>query len=461
MKLKWDIKLLIFIFLAYLTACSSPEVTPTLVSRKTLPPTWTYTPTSIPTLTPIPSTETPKETTNPTETAVPTATIAPSTSAIQTNEIGPPSTLDPLTEFPIITEIHMTSETAGWAFASNEDTVHVLHTSGGGNSWRDVTPPIESWSASIEHNEFCNPQLGEGYFLDEQRAWISTLCIDQERPQDAFTSEAMLFTTDSGSSWQMSKLPPGGKGVGYGRFVDFIDPMHGWFVIYDYAGAGGAYMGLHRTTDGGESWEAVRDTLGSSSGLSGNLAFGDTTTGVMTFKSFGRYTPLRINWTQDSGKTWEPQYLPEPEDPSTSDPTISDFECGSGFPHAFSKLEVDILVECRMLKDAGSISNEYIFSNFLYSTQDGGMSWESFPAPRGHLHLLNSNIGWILGEEIHLTVDGGKTWTKINEVTWQGQFNFIDANHGWAVARNDDEIALVRTENGGRAWIIVEPQLVP
>jgi len=114
-----------------------------------------------------------------------------------------------------------------------------------------------------------------------------------------------------------------------------------------------------------------------------------------------------------------------------------------------------------MLKDAGSSENKYIFSNFIYITQDGGLSWESSPAPSGHLHLLNPKYGWMLGEEIHLTEDGGKTWTKINEVSWQGQFNFIDEYRGWAVARNDDEIALVKTENGGRSWMIVEPEFIP
>jgi photosystem II stability/assembly factor-like uncharacterized protein len=382
-------------------------------------------------------------------TAVPSATEQPIT------EIDTPGSIDPIKGELIITEIHMISETSGWAFASSGDNVLVLYTSDGSSSWRDVTPPIEIWSAYLPQDWI--PRLGEGFFLDDDRAWISTLIVDQ---WDAFTAKVMLSTDDGGATWQMRTLPRG-MGAGYGRFVDFIDPVHGWFVVYETARSGTAYTGLYRTVDGGESWEIVLDALGTSSGKSRALAFGDTTTGVMTISHIGWHIPLYIQWTQDGGTTWEPQYLPEPEDPSTSDPTISDFECGSRSPHAFSKLEVDILVECRMLKDAGSISNEYIFSNFLYSTQDGGMSWESFPAPRGHLHLLNPNIGWMLGEEIHLTEDGGKTWTKINEVTWQGQFNFIDANLGWAVARNDDEITLVRTENGGQAWMIVEPQLVP
>jgi photosystem II stability/assembly factor-like uncharacterized protein len=311
--------------------------------------------------------------------------------------------------------------------------------------------------SGIGQNEFYVPRLGEGFFLDERRAWISTMIVYS---YNAFAAQIMLSTNDGGATWHMRTLPKG-LGVGYGHFVDFIDPMHGWFVVYDYAGAGGAYTGLYRTTDGGDSWEAVLDALGTSSGLSGDLAFGDPTTGVMTFRRNGFYSPPHINWTQDGGATWKCQNIPEPEDPSTSDPSITYFECGTAFPYAFSKLEVAFIVECRMLKDAGSISNQYLFSNYIYSTQDGGLSWETHPAPAGDLHLLNPRIGWMFGEEIHLTEDGGKTWTKINEVSWQGQFNFIDAHHGWAVARHGDEIALVKTENGGRSWMIIEPEFIP
>jgi photosystem II stability/assembly factor-like uncharacterized protein len=404
--------------------------------------------------------ETSTQTSTPTKTPTSTETTIPLATELPDIEIGPRGTLDPTAEFPTITEIHMTSKTYGWALASRGENVLVLRTSDGGTSWQDVTPPIESWSAYITQNWYHVPQLGEGFFLDDRRAWISTLVVEVSASQSAFTAEVMLSTDDGGATWHMRTLPEG-KGAGYGRFVDFINPMHGWFVVYNYAGAGGAYTGLYRTVDGGESWEAVLDVLGTASGYSGDLAFGDTTTGVMTFRRSGFYVPPHINWTQDGGTTWKCQYVPEPEDPSASDPSISDFECGTAFPHAFSKLEVALLVECRMLRDAGSPSNEYLFSNFVYSTQDGGRSWQSFPAPSGRLHLLSPSLGWMLGEEIHLTEDGGNSWTKINEVTWQGQFNFIDAHHGWAVARNDDEVALVRTENGGRSWMIVEPRLVP
>jgi photosystem II stability/assembly factor-like uncharacterized protein len=250
---------------------------------------------------------------------------------------------------------------------------------------------------------------------------------------------------------------PEGQGAGYGTFIGFIDPLHGWFNVYNYAGAGGSYTGLYRTLDGGESWEAVLDVFGSASAVSEDLVFGDAKTGVMTFRRSYYVDQPYVRWTQDGGTTWgDFQFLPEPEDPSASDPAIIFFECGTAFPHAFTQLEVVLIVECRAMRDAS-----YIFSNFLYSTEDGGLSWQSFPAPSGRLYLLSPSVGWMLGEEIHITEDGGQSWVKINEVTWRGQFSFVDAHHGWAVARNEDEIALVKTENGGRSWTVVEPRLVP
>jgi hypothetical protein len=45
-------------------------------------------------------------------------------------------------------------------------------------------------------------------------------------------------------------------------------------------------------------------------------------------------------------------------------------------------------------------------------------------------------------------------------VNWDGQFSFVDASNGWAVAQAEEEIALVRTTDGGRIWQMIEPQIV-
>jgi photosystem II stability/assembly factor-like uncharacterized protein len=392
-------------------------------------------------------------------------TAAPSATELPIIEIDTPSSLDPTVGELIITEIHMTSVTSGWALASRGARTLVLHSSDGGTSWQDVTPPIEAWSSYIASQENSVipsvPQLGDGTFLDDHRAWISTNLFFESDAQFSAAAEVVLSTEDSGATWRI-KLLPEGLGAGNGRFIGFIDPLHGWFTVESYAGAGGSYTAIYRTTDGGESWELVLDEFGCASCVTENLAFGDATTGVMTFERSDFVIRPYVRWTHDGGMNWgNIEYLPEPEDPSTSDPTITDFTCGTAFPHAFSQLEVVLLVECRMLRDAGYIYNKYIYSNFLYLTNDGGLSWRSSPAPSGSLYLLSPSGGWMLGEEIFSTENAGLSWTKVNNVTWDGQFNFVDALHGWAVARNANENALVKTENGGQTWTIVEPRLLP
>ena len=60
-KSKLIYPILIFLLIT-ISSCTSREQTPELISRKTLPPTWTEGPTSTPTLTPVPPTETPTPT---------------------------------------------------------------------------------------------------------------------------------------------------------------------------------------------------------------------------------------------------------------------------------------------------------------------------------------------------------------------------------------------------------------
>jgi len=75
--------------------------------------------------------------------------------------------------------------------------------------------------------------------------------------------------------------------------------------------------------------------------------------------------------------------------------------------------------------------------------------------------MISPSQGWIIGKEIYITEYGGQSWEKINQVTWEGQFDFLNAEQGWAVISRENEIALVETRNGGRTWAIIETRLVP
>jgi hypothetical protein len=107
-----------------------------------------------------------------------------------------------------------------------------------------------------------------------------------------------------------------------------------------------------------------------------------------------------------------------------------------------------------------NIDDDVSYSNFLYQTIDGGMDWRTSSLPETEILFINPQEGWALGRDIYWTEDGGRTWSKVKTVNWDGQFSFVDRDHGWAVARADDEIALVRTSNGGRTWEQLEPQIV-
>ncbi len=71
--------------------------------------------------------------------------------------------------------------------------------------------------------------------------------------------------------------------------------------------------------------------------------------------------------------------------------------------------------------------------------------------------MLDREIGWAVARQIYQTLDGGRTWRLIKSVTWDGQFSFVSAELGWAVARSGEERALVQTADGGRTWQLLDP----
>jgi photosystem II stability/assembly factor-like uncharacterized protein len=104
--------------------------------------------------------------------------------------------------------------------------------------------------------------------------------------------------------------------------------------------------------------------------------------------------------------------------------------------------------------------------DFLYSTTDGGMTWNSLELPRASADMsdydarmifFDADHGLLLGREMWRTADGGVTWQHINTVTWEAQFSFVDPSHGWAIARAEDVTALVYTINGGEDWQLINP----
>jgi photosystem II stability/assembly factor-like uncharacterized protein len=49
----------------------------------------------------------------------------------------------------------------------------------------------------------------------------------------------------------------------------------------------------------------------------------------------------------------------------------------------------------------------------------------------------------------------------VKSVTWDALFTFIDPQTGWAIARADGQMALVKTSNGGASWLEIKPVIAP
>ena len=120
----------------------------------------TVTPTAVPP-TAVPATTVPINT-FATETAmVPAAT--PTATAVPTTPIAHLAAGTQLT----ITDIHMVTTSNGWGTgtAPSDQTVHILRTADGGNTWKDVTPPegvVTGFS-----------QVPAAFFMDDTKAWVA------------------------------------------------------------------------------------------------------------------------------------------------------------------------------------------------------------------------------------------------------------------------------------------------
>ena len=93
----------------------------------------------------------------------------------------------------------------------------------------------------------------------------------------------------------------------------------------------------------------------------------------------------------------------------------------------------------------------------LFTTQDGGQTWSGASSPGDALYFFTFSTGWALAPKIQVTTDGGKTWKPISDVSWTAQFDFISETTGWVIATSGNEMALVKTDNGGARWSILVP----
>lgn len=355
--------------------------------------------------------------------------------------------------------IQMSDPDSGWAVARVADGFdRIVRTRDAGRTWADVTPP--EWIGTP-----ADPRRATiAAFADGRQAWVVySGAMDLERGPIAV---AVWRTTDGGATWKPSTLVEAPEGSGWFQPLSLgvLEDGFGWLMAAVDAGMMHQYIALYTTQDAGATWTRVLDPYAEQPVQScpkTGLVFADSLNGWMSRDCSGLMDQVTLITTTDGGVTWTERSLPAP-------PGLPE---GFAYPHLcrpHSLLLEDsqsgsLAVSCEAYLDTPSPAGEFKRDgpDGFYRTEDGGATWTVRAYPGGGLLWLDTSSGWALGRDLYQTRDHGESWQFIRSVSWDGQFTFVDPRNGWAVARQGEEIALVRTQNGGATWSLLRPVIGP
>jgi len=354
--------------------------------------------------------------------------------------------------------IKMQTASNGWAVGEAQDGSddRVLKTGTGGATWREVTPPQPQDSAA---------EIGQGatlFTLDEQTAWVTYY----NRTGGPLSNPAFVWrTADGGQTWQASaELDTTDLEIYQPSDLIFVDAQNGWLMAHVGAGMSHDYVAIYRTRDGGLSWERLIDPY--MDGESGVLPMSCEKTGLL-------FTDVNHGWvtgncggvvpgapylqrTTDGGQTWQTVELPNP----TSAPFAQDTNA-CGLPGiAYLDAQAGFLPMTCLNYDSGQ------YTSYLYKTGDGGKTWavEELPGEYKAAAFLNPESGFVMvapnpegPRELYQTANSAATFTPTKSLNWTGEFSFVSAQAGWALATSQEGKALVQTTNGGQTWQVLTP----
>jgi photosystem II stability/assembly factor-like uncharacterized protein len=383
----------------------------------------------------------------------PTSTQLPPT-ASPTPTANPliPSRLDAGTAIDIL-RLEMFDAQNGWGIGGPRATGsagRVFRTGDGGNSWVEVTPPEAAESAAA-----LGSMAAIGYFADPQTAWVT---YHASIPSGVPENPVVWRTFDGGRSWQPSSpLPTAGLTETYwASHILFLESGNnqwdGWLLVHVGAGMNHDYVALYHTADNGATWMRIIDPMidgGIQSCTKTGLAFTDVQNGWLTGNCNGVRAGAFLFKTADGGATWIPVALPVPEDhPDLF--TAEQYACAVRAPFLLND-QVFLGVECSDMGDPSAAPLAYMYHGAAAA------ALLPYTYPGGDIFTLDGHRIWALGLEIYRTDDAGLTWSRVSEVTWEAQFDFVTSTLGWAAVHKDSEYGLVRTDDGGAFWTQLAP----
>lgn len=311
-------------------------------------------------------------------------------------------------------------------------TILISFTAYSQNSWTKLSP-------------FPDVQnLYDAYFIDEQKGWVvgsgglinftndGGITWETQHINDlndeyfnsvVFSGEnegwvvgwgKIYHTIDAGENWELQTRPPV---IGDLQDVYFIDQDTGWIVGY--------YKIILKTTDGGENWIKISNSVASERNFFG-VYFTDALHGCAVGGVDMSYDKCFIMVTEDGGDSWI----------DTS-------------PEGIAQLNDVYFIS----KDTGFACG---FDGQIIRTTDGGYTWglkyEHYGFSPNDIFFFNALNGIATDRsEYSITEDGGETWTLsyMDDDMLINGFNGVNDTVGFGVGPDG---LVVKTTNKGYNW---------
>lgn len=188
----------------------------------------------------------------------------------------------------------------GWMQINNvkANRLELYATTDGGSSWQQITIAGMAGLSSVQ-------------FVDEQHGWLYA-SITGPSPNAFNTADTRLKRTqDGGKTWSDATIPCSGNWWAGPRY--FVNAGTGWLMCLSGAQTHDYAKQLYKTTDGGEHWQLISESTGttppdpnklSSFAYAGSLYFLDEMHGWFnSFQVMCQCGNMYIS-TSDGGKTW-------------------------------------------------------------------------------------------------------------------------------------------------------------